>query len=111
VYARSEFELAPGSKDKIGQIGLAISYDDGFIAYLNGHEVLRVGVEEQLHKSKAKKVTAHEADGYEYFPLKNAIQYLLEDENVLAIEGHNEGVFSSDFTLDPYLLAAPIETP
>ena len=109
VYARSEFELPPGEKEKIGELGLAISYDDAFIAYLNGHEVLRVGVKEG-HGSNANQVASHEADGYEYFLLKEAKQYLTDDDNILSIEGHNTDASSSDFTLDPYLLAVPRAT-
>ncbi len=109
VYARRDFELPPGEKEKLGELGLAISYDDAFIAYLNGHEILRVGVK-QGHGANADRVESHEADGYEYFPLKGAKQYLTDDDNILAIEGHNADIGSSDFTLDPYLLAVPKAT-
>jgi hypothetical protein len=106
VYARTDFELPPGEINKIDKLGLAISYDDGFIAYLNGHEILRVGVKEG-RGATADQVVSHEADGYEYFPINDAKQYLLDDDNILSIEGHNTDVSSSDFTLDPYLLAVP----
>ena len=106
VYVRADFELPPGEKEKISELGLVISYDDAFIAYLNGHEILRVGVKEG-HGTTANRIESHEADGYEYFPLKDAKQYLTDDENILSIEGHNTAVSSSDFTLDPYLLAVP----
>lgn len=110
VYARTDFELAPGAREKIGELGLSISYDDGFIAYLNGHEVLRVGVETG-RGADVKKVKSHEADGYEYFDLKDAIPYLTTDDNILSIEGHNDNANSSDFTLDPYLLSVLKATP
>ncbi len=106
VYARTEFELGPGQKESIRELGLAISYDDGFIAYLNGHEVLRVGVGKG-RGAEAEEVVSHEAGGYEYFPLKDATQWLVDDDNILSIEGHNVSRSSSDFTLDPYLLAVP----
>lgn len=108
VYARTDFELAPGAKEKLLEVGLAIAYDDGFVAYLNGHEVLRVGVKAGPD-GKVKDVKSHEADGYEYFPLPDAIKYLNNDENILSVEGHNDSIDSSDFTLDPYLLAIPKE--
>ncbi len=106
VYARKDFELAPGTKEKLSELGLAIAYDDGFIAYLNGNEVLRVGVKTGPD-GKIKDVKSHEADGYEYFALPNAIQYLNNDENILSVEGHNDSLDSSDFSLDPYLIAVP----
>jgi hypothetical protein len=110
VYARSDFELAPGTKETLSEVGLAIAYDDGFVAYLNGHEVLRVGVKAGPD-GEVKDVKSHEADGYEYFPLPGAIQYLKNDENILSVEGHNDSLDSSDFTLDPYLLAVPKALP
>lgn len=110
VYARSDFELPPGEKEKIGELDLAISCDDAFIAWLNGHEVLRVGVKEG-HRAKARDVESHEVEGYEYFPWKDATQYLTVDDNILSIEAHNTDIDSSDFRLDPYLLAVPRATP
>ncbi|MBL9082381.1 MAG: hypothetical protein JNK76_11275 [Planctomycetales bacterium] len=104
VYARHEFELDGGEKEQITDLGIAINYDDGFIAYLNGHEVLRVGVAEGSG-AKAKKITSHNPKGYEYFSMKHAIPYLDIDHNVLAVEGHNNSLGSSDFSLDPYLVA------
>lgn len=109
VRCRGGFELPPGERAGIAQLGLAIAYDDGFIAWLNGHEILRVGIESGSGAS-VKKVKSHEADGYEYFPLPDAIRYLTDDDNILAIEGHNDDLESSDFTLDPYLLAVPAAT-
>lgn len=106
VYSRKDFELPPGEKEKIAEVGLAISYDDGFIAYLNGHEVLRVNVKSG-RGADAKGVKSNDADGYEYFPLKNATELLTDDDNILSIEGHNDDLDSSDFTLDAYLLAVP----
>jgi acid phosphatase type 7 len=104
VYARTEFELQPGEKNRILDLGIAANYDDGFIVYLNGTEVLRVGVAEGRGAS-AKKIISHEARGFEYFSLKEAIPLLQDDDNILAIEGHNNKIGSSDFSLDPYLVA------
>ena len=104
VYVRTEFELQPGEKNQIQDLGIAANYDDGFIVYLNGTEVLRVGVA-QGQGAIAKKVINHEAKGFEYFSLKKAIPLLQDDDNIIAIEGHNTKVSSSDFSLDPYLIA------
>lgn len=104
VYIRHEFELDGGEREQIVDLGLAVNYDDGFIAYLNGHEVLRVGVAEGAG-AKAKRIISHNARGFEYFPLADAVKYLNDDHNVLAVEGHNRGLTSSDFSLDPYLVA------
>ena len=55
VYVRNEFELDPGEREQIIDLGLVINYDDAFIAYLNGHEVLRVGVEQGA--ARRRKIT------------------------------------------------------
>jgi acid phosphatase type 7 len=53
----------------------------------------------------ARNIKSHDAGGrYNYFPLKDFEKYLRNGVNVLAIEGHNNSLESSDFTLDPYLI-------
>ncbi|MFP6872205.1 MAG: metallophosphoesterase family protein [Verrucomicrobiales bacterium] len=103
VYIRRAFAVPDGANP--AKIGLAVSYDDAFIAYINGKEVFRVGVDSGSGKD-AKGFHQHEADKkFEFFPLdKKAIGVLQDGVNILAIEGHNIKVNSSDFTLHPALL-------
>ena len=80
---------------------LRIRYDDAFIAYLNGEEIHRVGIKEGRGKD-AKEITSHDADKEEVFEIDKKFNRLLkEGKNLLAIEGHNAKLDSSDFTLDP----------
>ena len=66
VYLRREFDSKDASS--ASKMVLAVNYDDAFIAYLNGKEVLREGVE---GAGKAGKVSElHEAEGFDYFALK-----------------------------------------
>jgi hypothetical protein len=105
VYIRREFDLPADAN--LNKLGLSVSYDDAFIAYLNGHEVLRVGVDHE-QGSTAEDFTLHEAHGkFDYFRLRG-VQKILKpgQKNVLAIEGHNANMSSSDFTLHPVLLLA-----
>lgn len=102
VYIRSEFNLPEGAKPT--DLGLAVSFDDAFIAYLNGHEILREGVAKGRGPD-ARDFTLHEAEGtFEYFPLGDLSKFLKPGKNVLAIEGHNANIRSSDFSLHPMLL-------
>lgn len=102
IYLRSNFTLPLDAKDP--QLGLAISYDDAFIAYINGHEVLRKGVGKG-RGAKASNVGLHEANGkFDFFPLKEISEFLKPGKNVIAIEGHNAEINSSDFSLHPILL-------
>jgi hypothetical protein len=101
LYIRHEFEVEQA--DQISDIGIMISYDDGFIAYLNGKEVIRRNVGKGSG-AKAGDIKAHEAGKYHYYPLKDFEKNLKEGRNVLAIEGHNIRADSNDFVLDPYLI-------
>jgi outer membrane protein assembly factor BamB len=102
VYIRRTFR----GEDLAGahELGLMVSYDDAFIAYLNGREVQRVGVGTG-HSAEATDIVHHEARGFEYFPVSDWKKLVTPGVNVLALEGHNHSATSSDFSLDPYLVA------
>lgn len=87
------------------KLQLRISYDDAFIAWLNGEEILRVGVDHEQGPT-AEDFTPHEAGGrFDVFPLKGIEKILRPGQwNTLAIEGHNVTLDSSDFTIHPSLV-------
>ncbi len=101
LYMRHVFEVEQA--DSVAEIGLMINYDDAFIAYLNGKEVVRKGVGKGSGKD-AQQIKNHDASRYNYFPLKDFEKYLKDGRNVLAIEAHNSSVESNDFLVDPYLV-------
>ena len=103
VYLRREFTLPENANPK--KLALNVSYDDAFIAYLNGKEILRVGVEHGAG-ADAEEVLSHEANRkFDFFPLRGVEKIIKQGEtNVLTIEGHNVNLGSSDFTLHPELL-------
>jgi hypothetical protein len=101
LYLRHEFVVEQA--DYIAELGLMINYDDGFVAYLNGKEVVRKGVGKGSGKD-AQQIKSHDATKYGYFPLKDFEKHLRDGVNVLAIEGHNSSLDSHDFLIDPYLL-------
>lgn len=107
LYARHEFTVDDPAK--IRSLLLAIRFDDGFIAYLNGKEVARQCVDSGSGAS-VKGVQGHNVDKdrnkYDVFDLP-AQGLLRKGRNVLAVEGHNVSAGSSDFSLDPYLMAPP----
>lgn len=107
LYIRREFELSDPTAAK--SLLLAINYDDAFIVWLNGHEVHRVNVKSG-RGAGAKSIGSHEAGGTELIALKDASKWLKPGRNVLAIEGHNTSISSSDFSLDPWLVAVPRTT-
>ncbi len=102
ISIRREFEIPEGAD--LSKLGLNISYDDAFIVHLNGAEVLRVGVDFG-NGSTAQGFHSHEADGkFEYFSLEKAAEHLAPGANIIAIEGHNTNLSSSDLTLHPQLV-------
>ena len=102
VYLRREFTV--DRPDRSTELALMVNYDDGFIAYLNGREVVRRHVG-RSSGSRAQKKEPHDAAGYRYYVLDRADKWLRRGTNVLAIEGHNHTLESSDFLLDPYLVS------
>ena len=108
VYLRTTFALKAGEVP--AGLLLRVNYDDAFIAYLNGREVLRVGVGEGAGAA-ATGIDSHEAKGYEDFSLPGAETLLRVGTNTLCVEGHNDDLVSSDFSLDLSLLPSAAAPP
>ena len=109
VYLRKNFNIT--NVDDIISLILDIDYDDAFVAYINGVEVTRAnigGVPPPFDSGDIS--TDHEAQMYsgglpDRFVLSNLNSFLVEGENVLAIQAHNISSTSSDFTIIPFLSA------
>ncbi len=103
VYIRKEFTLPPLAE--VGDLVLEVDYDDGFIAYLNGGVVGRGNMERYstYYYDTTADSTGHEAGTPETYDLAPYRHLFREGRNVLALEGHNGGVGSSDVSLIPEL--------
>jgi len=108
VYIRREMETEVLLK--MDTLGLVIDYDDAFIAYINGHEVCRQGIDAG-RGAEVKKTETHLSTGYEYFLLEDWKEHLRPDGNVFAIEGHNRSRIGRTFLLDPFLIGDPLAEP
>lgn len=105
VYVRHRIPAA--ALEGVEELALMIRFDDGFIAYAGGEEFVRERIEGGAG-SGAIDVSSHEARSrYSYLPIPDWRSKLVGDELVIAIEGHNDRASSSDFTLDPFLIADP----
>ena len=102
VQIRTDFVIDDSAKTN--DLYLYVSYDDGFVAWINGSEVARVNVAESNGGLAAGN---HEAEGSERFVLRNAGSLLKVGRNVLAVEGCNRSADSSDFSLHPTLSNHP----
>ena len=100
LYTRASFVL--DDPQRITGMELRVSYDDGFVAYLNGTEVARANVPDG-QTSTTPASGSHEADDFESFDLDAFTNELAAGTNVLAIQGHNSSISSNDFSLHPAL--------
>ena len=83
---------------------LRMAYDDGFVAYLNGTEMWKLNmISNPPYNTLA--TAGHEAADAVDIDVSWAISLLVTGTNVLAIQGHNVSLTSSDFSLIPELLA------
>lgn len=102
IYIRATFKVEnPGAVERLS---LRVLIDDGMVAYLNGMEVGRDNIKGTPPPFNAATTTSHEALEFE-IDLTPMIGKLVAGENVLAIQGHNQKLDSSDFVLTPALTA------
>jgi len=107
VYMRNSFSLGDLSEVRAGM--LHIDYDDAFVAYINGHEIARsnIGDEQEIPFDQPAEINL-EASVYqggipEKFLIENIINFLVQGENILAIQVHNSSEFSDDLSALPML--------
>ena len=105
LYARKTFTV--DDPNAIDSLTLKMDYDDSFVAYLNGTMVARdnigatpPGYNDQANQSREAEVI----DGGDYAEFNINTALLQTGTNVLAIQGHNVVINSSDFSLIPWLL-------
>ena len=107
VFIRKEFII--NDLQDISDMVLSIDYDDGFVAYINGYEIARsnlgsVGSIVTYNQNAASREAEMYGGGYPVnYQIADPSGLLVEGVNVLAIEGHNTGSGSSDFSLIPML--------
>ena len=113
VFIRKTFTITDTSVILWGV--LHMDYDDGFVAYLNGHEIARANLGERgapaLFNQSAD--TWHEAQMYQggspgtFLISPDTINdYLVEGQNILAIQVNNHGTTSSDLFCIPFFSVA-----
>jgi hypothetical protein len=101
-FARRAFTIL--DLPSVSRLVLSIDYDDGFVAYLNGAEVVRAGLGAVgTPVAFDQAATTHEAGTVEFFDIP--IQGLLQGPNVLAVEVHNTAIASTDASFIPRLIA------
>ena len=111
AYVRYPFALdRPGS---VFSMTLSMQYDDGYVAYINGHEVARRNAPDTLDWNAG--ATGPHADRVAVKPEDVQIDVgqfsdlLRAGDNVLAIQALNDDVVSTDFLMIPQLTVREFE--
>jgi hypothetical protein len=105
VFIRIPFT---GSTNQLNYMVLRMRYDDGFAAFLNGQLIASANTPDPLRWDSF--ATAGNADTaavqFRDFDVSQFVNALLPGENVLAIQGLNASLASSDFLIDTELIVA-----
>jgi len=103
IFVRAKFNIPDPSLAR--KLILKVAFDDGFVAFLNGMEVVREGMR-GTPPGFRQGASATVADAVEKrFDLTPHLSKLKAGENLLALQGHNVNTSSSDFVLSPSLFA------
>ncbi len=110
VYVRVPFEVSDPAR--FDQLVLRMQYDDGFVAYLNGQELTRANAPTSTAWN-SRATLSHEAvlGQFEDFDVSAAVGALAAGTNVLAFQGLNERVNSSDLLILPELVGIDVGAP
>ena len=103
VYIRIPFTVAdPGAFDRLE---LRMQWDDGFVAFLNGTLLTSDNAPSQLAWNSAALNANNEASAgsFDIYDVSNRLGALVAGQNILAIQGLNQGTGSSDMIIRPEL--------
>jgi len=103
-YLRSEFVAENAGQLK--ELELSIDFDDGFIIWINGHEVLRQNVPDNVSYD-SYALSNHESGVPAMFYLDSSEVFLVEGTNTLAVHVLNVTLSSSDIHFDMSISAIP----
>ena len=116
AYLRLPFTLA--DKSQLTSLELSMRYDDGFVAYLNGVEVVRRNYATAGNPVFSSSATSSHSDTnsqvFEDIDITSALGNLVNGNNVLAIAGLNRATNSTDLTdflIEPLLTATRVGNP
>lgn len=112
LYVRVPFTLTEAQASRLVTLQLKMRYDDGFIAYINGVEVARQNVTNDLVPSwdaVANAVPSNFTDARGVttgvtLDISHAIPHVRQGENILAILVLNKSVDDDDLLCSPSLL-------
>src|SRR5690606_1523596 len=101
LFVRYPFTLE--NPEQVDSLNFEIRADDGYVAYLNGHEIGRFNAPINGlsgTSSALRGIDDSDALLFRSQPMRNALSLLHKGKNVLAIHALNENQGSSDFLID-----------
>jgi hypothetical protein len=105
LYMRLSFQIADTSD--IARLLLHVDYDDGFIAWINGREVARANMGDpgthvpyNRPSTGLQEALLYQGQAPDYFLVEKGTlrTFLVEGENVLALQVQNQDIGSSDLS-------------
>ncbi|MEN6428183.1 MAG: lamin tail domain-containing protein, partial [Phycisphaerales bacterium] len=107
-YIRMPFVVTAEMLERLSTLTVKVRYDDGFIAYLNGIELQRVGFTgtPAWDSAASGSHSDSEAVNFELFDLSSHVGDLRAGANLLAVHGLNQSATSSDFLISVELIAS-----
>jgi hypothetical protein len=109
LYIRKTLDI-PDLSAIASNLYMRVRYDDGFVAYLNGVEILRKnlrGKPPRFNQVATISEGTVDRDVPDSFPINDARHLLKKGRNVLAVQVHNHELDSSDLSIIPELAQAP----
>ena len=105
LYVRAPFSAAGLDLAELRQMTLRMRFDDGFIAYLNGVEVMRFNAPEMALWNSTSQFSYPDSSGSQVhrFNLSEHLDLLNANENVLAVQLLNNSTGSQDAIVLPEL--------
>ncbi|MBN1672357.1 MAG: chitobiase/beta-hexosaminidase C-terminal domain-containing protein, partial [Kiritimatiellae bacterium] len=100
LYLRQRFDLP--NPACVSNLTLHVNYDDGFVAWINGHEIARANVAPGPTEWNQTALGSHESGTWEAFtvPAADVQACLLPGENVIAVHAMNAAIADDDFKID-----------
>ncbi len=107
---RPFFAAAPSA---LAQLFMDVNYEDGFVAFLNGQEILSRNAPSPLewNSASASDLPLVSAQEGERIDLTSAIPFLQTGANLLAIHAFNDSIADADFVIVPRLSAVEDTNP
>lgn len=97
-YIRIPFSVNADQLSKITTLNLLMRYDDGFVAYLNGVKIASSSAPDAPAWNSVSTAGNESTDVVSY-TISDKVSLLKEGDNLLAIQGLNQKVSSSDFLI------------